>query len=264
LLLLAGVWVSACAVSEKLEVGEHGRVFRITHADSSGRMFSEIWTGLKLESLGARKIPSEYFDKVMHSSDSRFSAVSFSRLLQEFKLKRGEDAVLLNCFDDYQGILSFDDIRRYDLRLATTIKLGFWSSKPDWLNPLLIVVPDGKHPPFQERFMTANIRELKFVRLNDYYAPLEKIARPSPEAREGLQGFKNNCLFCHSLKGVGGNKGTRLLKTYVFSDDRARKKFLADFKNFHHKDNADKQDIEQFVTDEKLQRIMDYLKSIKL
>lgn len=186
-------------------------------------------------------------------------AISFSRLLQEFKLKRGEDAVLLNCFDDYQGILSLNDIHRYDLRLATRIKLSSWNSKPDWLNPLLVLVPDGKHPPFQERFLTANIRELKFVRLNDYYAPLKKNTESSSKSQEGLEIFKNNCLFCHSLKGVGGNKGVLLIEAYGFSNDAGRKKFLMDFKNFHHKDNADKQDVEQFVTDEKLQRIMDYL-----
>jgi cytochrome c2 len=135
------------------------------------------------------------------------------------------------------------------------------SFKPDWLNPLLILVPDGKHPPFQERFLTANIRELKFVRLNDYYAPLERIAGSSVEAREGLEVFKNNCLFCHSLKGRGGNKGVRLLEVYGFSNDGDRKKFLTDFKKFHHKDNADKQDIEQFVNQEKLERIIDYLKN---
>ena len=109
--------------------------------------------------------------------------------------------------------------------------------------------------------MTANIRELKFVRLNEYYAPLEKIAGHSPEAREGLEVFKNNCLFCHSLKGRGGNKGVRLLQAYGFSNGMDRKKFLADFKKFHHKDNPDKQDIEQFVNQEKLERIIDYLKN---
>jgi len=261
LTLLTGVWISACSTAEKPDAGEQ-RVFRITHADSSGRMLSEIWTGHKLESLDSlqvRGISSEYFDKAMHTQDSRFMAVSFSRLLQEFKLKRGEDAVLLNCFDDYQGILSLNDIHRYDLRLATRIKLSSWNSKPDWLNPLLVLVPDGKHPPFQERFLTANIRELKFVRLNDYYAPLKKNTGSSPKSQEGLEVFKNNCLFCHSLKGVGGNKGVLLIEAYGFSNDAGRKKFLMDFKNFHHKDNADKQDVEQFVTDEKLQRIMDYL-----
>ena len=263
LVILVGIWVSGCSIPEKVEVGEQ-RVFRITHADSSGRMFSEIWTGHKLEffdSLGAREISSKYFDRAMHMQGTRFMAISFSRLLKEYQLKRGEDAVLLNCFDDYQGILSLNDIHRYDLRLATKIKLAFLSFKPDWLNPLLILVPDGKHPPFQERFLTANIRELKFVRLNDYYAPLERIAGSSVEAREGLEVFKNNCLFCHSLKGRGGNKGVRLLEVYRFSNDGDRKKFLTDFKKFHHKDNADKQDIEQFVNQEKLERIIDYLKN---
>ena len=260
LALLAGVCISACSAPEKPGVGEQ-RVFRITHAAFSGRLFSEIWTGNKLESLGAREISSEYFDRALHMSDSRFSAIPFSRLLKRYQLKRGEDAVLLDCFDDYQGILSLNDIRRYDLRLATKIKLAFGSFKPDWLNPLLILVPDGKHPPFQERFLTANIRELKFVRLNDYYAPLERIAGSSVEAREGLEVFKNNCLFCHSLKGRGGNKGVRLLEVYGFSNDGDRKKFLTDFKKFHHKDNADKQDIEQFVNQEKLERIIDYLKN---
>jgi hypothetical protein len=266
LTLLTGLWISACSTAEKPDVGEQ-RVFRITHADSSGRMLSEIWTGHKLDSLDSlavREISSEYFDRAMHTQDSRFMAISFSRLLQEFKLKRGEDAVLLNCFDDYQGILSLNDIHRYDLRLATRIKLSSWNSKPDWLNPLLVLVPDGKHPPFQERFLTANIRELKFVRLNDYYAPLKKNTGSSPKSQEGLEVFKNNCLFCHSLKGVGGNKGARLIDAYGFSNDADRKKFLADFKNFHHKDNADKQDVEQFVTDEKLQRIMDYLTVIAM
>lgn len=226
-------------------------------------MVSEIWTGAKLEALGTQEISSEYFDRALHSNGSRFSATAFSRLLAEFALKRGEDAVLLNCFDDYQGILSLDDVYRYDLRLATRIKLSFWSSKPDWLNPLLILVPDGKRPPFQERFMTANIRELKFVRLNDYYAPLKKIAGNSLAAQEGFEVFKNNCLFCHSLKGVGGNKGVRLIEAYEFSNDAERKKFMRDFKNFHHKNNVDKQDVEQFVTNEKLERIIDYLKSFR-
>lgn len=256
MVLLVLIW--GCSVPEKTEVGNQ-RIFRVTRADSTGRMFSEIWTAPKLESLGVREISSEYFDQAMHMKGSRFSAISFSRLLTEFSMKRGEDAVLLNCFDDYQGILSLDDIHRYDLRLATEIKLASGGSKPDWLNPLLILVPDGQRPPFQERFMTANIRELKFVRLNDYYAPLEKIAGTSPKAREGMEVFKNNCLFCHSLKGRGGNKGLRLLESYRFANEAGQKKFLSDFKSFHNKHNADKQDVKQFVTPEKLERVVDLL-----
>lgn len=250
----------ACSAPKKVEVGQQ-RVFRITHADSAGRMFSEIWTAPKLETLGMRKISSEYFDRATHMSDSRFSVISFSKLLTKFSLKRGEDAVLLNCFDDYQGILSLDDVYRYDLRLATKIMLASGSSKPDWLNPLLILVPDGQQPPFQERFMTANIRELKLVRLNDYYAPLKKIAGSSTKAQEGLEVFKNNCLFCHSLKGRGGNKGVRLLDVYDFSYKSDQIRMLGDFRGFHNKDNQDKQDVEQFITQKKLERVVDFLKS---
>ena len=224
-------------------------------------MISEIWTAPKLESLGMQEITSKYFDRAMYMKDSRFSTISFFRLLTAFSMKRGEDALILNCFDDYQGILSLNDIQRYDLRLATTIKLASGNSKPDWLNPLLILVPDGQQPPFQERFMTANIRELKFVRLNNYYAPLDKIAGASPESREGLEVFKNNCLFCHSLKGRGGNKGARLLEAYKLSNESEQKRMLEDFRAFHHKDNPDKQDVDQFVTQDKLERMIDYLKN---
>jgi hypothetical protein len=257
--LFVGLWISACSAPEKVDVGAQ-RLFRITQADFSGRMYSELWTRPRLESLGMLEISSKYFDRAMHSSDSRFSTITFSRLLEEFPLKRGEDAVLLNCFDDYQGIISIDDIHRYDLRLATDIKLPFMSKKPDWLNPLLLVVPDGKNPPFQERFLTANIRELKFVRLNDYYSPLEKIAGSSTKARKGFEVFKNNCLFCHSLNGIGGNKGAQLLEVYDFSTRVGYKQFLTGFKGFHHKDNPEKQDVEQFVTREELKRVVDYLK----
>ena len=252
------VGLSACSSSpDTVPVGEQ-RVFRITQADSAGRMFSQIWTKPRLESLGAQEILSEYFDRAMHRDETHFSAVAFSRLLQEFKLIRGEDAVLLNCFDDYQGVLPLQDILRYDLRLATKIKLSFGSRKPDWLNPLLILVPDGKHPPFQEQFMTANIREIKFVRLNDYYAPLKEMAGTSVDALMGFEAFKDNCLFCHSLMGKGGNKGVRLLDVYDFSVESGRIRMREDFNDFHDEDND--QDIKQFVTARQLKGIVTYLK----
>ena len=121
--LLVAFGFLACSGPKNAELGQQ-RVFRITHADSVGRMFSETWTAPKLESLGMREITSEYFDRAMHMEGSRFSTISFARLLKEFSLKGGEDAVLLNCIDDYQGILSLDDINRYDIQLATRIKLA--------------------------------------------------------------------------------------------------------------------------------------------
>jgi len=255
--------IGACAPKQEKGV-EIGRVYRITQSGPFGKISSEIWTVPKLQTLGIKKMQSSYFDRAMKYSDTEFEAVSLLKIISQFQLKSGEDAILLNCFDDYQGILSITDILRYDLYLATEIKLGLFSSKPSWLNPLLVLVPDGKQPPFEERFLTANIRELKFVRSSDYYAPLRNIALVSKEAEQGFEVYKNNCLFCHSLMGRGGNKGVRLLKEYELSKRGEKKKFLTDFKSFHHKDNAEKQDVEQFVTNENLKSVMEFLWAMQI
>ena len=253
---------SACAPKQEKVVGPGSeRIYKITVSDRFGRISSEFWTIAKLERLGVKTISSSYFDRAMKYDDAELKVVSLLKIISQFELKSGEDAILLNCFDDYQGMLPISDALKYDLQLATKIELG--SSKPGWLNPLLVVVPDGKEPPFVERFLTANIRELKFVRLSDYYGPLRKPAKDSKEASEGFEVYKNNCLFCHSLKGRGGNKGVRLLQVYELSKEIDQKKLLNDFKSFHHKDNADKQNVEQFVTRDQLQRVMDFLLALK-
>ena len=255
---------SACASKQEKVVDLNSeRIYRITVSDHFGRTSSEFWTTAKLEKLGVKTISSSYFDRAMKYDDTEIKVVSLLKLISQFELKSGEDAIVLNCFDDYQGILPISDALKYDLQLATKIELGFGSSKPSWLNPLLVVVPDGKEPPFEERFLTANIRELKFVRSSDYYGPLKNIVRVSKEASQGFEVYKNNCLFCHSLKGRGGNKGVRLLQMYELTKEIDQKKLLKDFKSFHHKGNADKQDIEQFVTSDQLQRIVDFLLVLK-
>ena len=81
----------------------------------------------------------------------------------------------------------------------------------------------------------------------------------SSEAGQGFEVYKNNCLFCHSLKGRGGNKGAHLLDQYSFSKLEGQEKFLNDFKSFHDKSNVDKQDIEQFVTGDQLKTVMAFL-----
>lgn len=255
---------SACA-SKQEKVVDPGseRIYRITVSDRFGRISSEFWTTDKLEKLGVKTISSSYFDRAMKFDDAELKVVSLLKIISQFELKSGEDAILLNCFDDYQGILPISDILKYDLQLATKIELGFGSSKPDWLNPLLVVVLDGKEPPFEERFLTANIRELKFVRSSDYYGPLRKIAGVSKEASQGFEVYKNNCLFCHSLKGRGGNKGAQLLQVYELAKETGRKKLIHDFKSFHHKGNVDKQDVEQFVTRDQLKQVMDFLLALK-
>ncbi|MFQ5672517.1 MAG: hypothetical protein ACE5G9_05430 [Nitrospinales bacterium] len=213
------------------------------------------------EAAGVRVIASAYFDWALNYRNSRLHVISFAGLVARYHGGMGADAVLLNCFDDYQGIVSLEDIRRYDLQLATRIEIAPEFKKPDWLNPLMIIVPDGGRVPYRERFVTANIREIKFVRLEDYYAPLKNIVRTAPEVESGLRAFKDNCLFCHSLRGVGGNKGVRLLDTYNFSGALGRDRFRADFFAFHGKDNADKQNLEQFVTSEEVREIGRFLRA---
>ncbi len=216
-----------------------------------------------LEHLRSEWIASAYFDRGMHYEGSQFRAVALTELVQRFHPEERWDAVLLNCHDDYQGIISIDDILTYDLRLALEMKLSPNVKRPSWLNPRVVIVPDNKEAPHQERFMTANIRELRFVRLSEYYAPLDKVALKSMHAHRGGQAFKDNCLFCHSLKGVGGNKGTDLLNAYDFAKGMDGPKFKKDFTAFHHKDNTDKQDMEQFVDADTLRRLVVFLREVQ-
>jgi hypothetical protein len=225
---------------------------------SEGRVHPQV-----LEHLRSEWIPSAYFDRGMHYEGSQFRTVRLTELIQRFHPEDKWSAVLLDCHDDYQGIISMDDILEYELRLALEMKLAPNIKRPNWLNPMVVIVPDLKEAPRQERFMTANIRELRFVRLLDYYAPLD-LAFKSMHAHRGGQAFKDNCLFCHSLKGVGGNKGVNLLKTYNFAKGAGGgPQFKKDFVAFHNKDNADKQDMEQFVDSDTLRRIVVFLREIQ-
>lgn len=218
------------------------------------------WVLEELEAkMGVKEISSRYFDKALDYEGSKFRAISFAELVRFFDPKGQSDAVLLNCFDDYQGILSIADIERYDIQLATRIHIRPEFNKPDWLNPLLVIVPDNEEAPFQERYLTANIRELTFTRLQEYYAPLKEVVGAASPV--GFSSFKDNCLFCHSLMGIGGNKGVRLLESYDFSRMDGKNRFKKDFSAFHHKDNREKQNVEQFVSDSQLEAIMGFLNS---
>lgn len=227
---------------------------------SSGKEY----TLAELEAFGAETIKSSYFDRAMSYRDTQLRVISLASLAERLHPGGQADALLLNCFDDYQGIVSMEDVRRYDLKLATVIKLLPEFKAPGWLNPLLVVVPDGSSAPYHERFMTANIRELRFVRLEDYYAPLKAIPQSSPERLAGYRAFTDNCIFCHSLNGIGGNKGLKLLSAYNFSRQPDIDRLAGDFKAFHGKDNPDKQNIAQFVTEDILKEIVRFLQDPRL
>lgn len=239
--------------------------FKVSVPDSDSHpKLKTSYTADELEAFGVETIKSSYFDRAMNYKDSRLRVISLSRLVDQFHVGGDVDAILLDCFDDYQGIISLEEVRRYDLRLATAIQLQPEFKAPDWLNPLLIVVPDGNSAPYQERFVAGNIRELQFVRLDDYYAPLKEISRTAPEREAGFQVFKDNCVFCHSLKGIGGNKGAKFILTYSFSQEAERERFKASFEAFHGIDSPIRQYIAQFVDEKMLDEIIRFLQDRRL
>ncbi len=255
-LTLSLIIAGGCALGE---AGD-GKTYKIIGPGISSQ---ESWTLEQLKSLGTETLPSAYFDKALGYAGSEFEAIPMAELVRRFDPDGQSDAVLLNCFDDYQGIISIADIKNYDLRLATKLNFHPEVKPPGWLNPLLVIVPDGSPAPFQERFLTANIRELKFTQLDAYYQPLNLAGQSSVHASEGLSSFKNNCLFCHSLRGIGGNKGIDLLNAYDFSKAGDRGRFEEDFMRFHQKDNPDKQNVQQFVSGKQLQAIGHFLSAVQ-
>jgi len=257
LLLVLGIFLFCIG---SLNADDKGRVYQIiAPAIAEEPSTPSKWTLEQLEErVGQREISSRYFDKGFGYEGSKLRVISFAGLVELFDPKGLSDAVLLNCFDDYQGILSIADIKRYDIQLATRIFIGSEFHRPDWLNPLLVIVPDDKKAPFQERYLTANIRELKFTRLKEYYAPLREAGGESA----GFPPFKDNCLFCHSLRGIGGNKGVRLLKSYDFSRGEEKNRFKIDFVTFHNEINSNKQNVLQFVTEPQFNAIMDFLRQV--
>ncbi|MGY8761924.1 MAG: hypothetical protein ACKVLF_01940, partial [Nitrospinaceae bacterium] len=60
----------------------------------------------------------------MKYKNSLFEVASLTSLLNKYNLNEEVNSILLLCADDYQGIISFDDIKRYDLQLALRIKLS--------------------------------------------------------------------------------------------------------------------------------------------
>ena len=217
---------------------------------------------LVFDSLEKKWISSTYFDRGMKYEGSRLEVVSLSDLLKKYSPDKNLDAILLNCADDYQGIISINDVNEYDLQLALKIELPQGSVRPDWLQPLRIVVPNHVKPAFSERFFTANITELHFVRLADYYAPLESLDLRNDYALFGLELFKDNCLFCHSIKNVGGGKGTPLLSEFNLMSGEGKSRFKEKFFKMHGRGNITNQNTGQFLTNEQFDALLEFLYEI--
>ena len=212
--------------------------------------------------LEKKWISSTYFDQGLKYESSRMKVVSLSELLKVYSPDENVDAILLNCADGYQGIISINDVKNYDLQLALIIELPQGTTRPYWLQPLLIVVPNHAKPPFSERFFTANITELRFVRLVDYYSSLYSLDLRNAYAQFGLELFKDNCLFCHSINKVGGNKGTSLLSTFDLISDEGINNFKEKFFKMHGRDNNTTQNTGLFLTNDQFDALLEFLYEI--
>ena len=104
------ITTSCAGKQEKVQKIGPKNVYHITLSDSFSKVSSKLWTLAKIETLGRRRMSSSYFDRALKYSGTEFEAVSILKLIDQFQLKNGEDAILLNCFDDYQGLLSLSDI----------------------------------------------------------------------------------------------------------------------------------------------------------
>lgn len=222
-------------------------------------LFSPTLTGasevLDIGSLESREMSSLYFDRAMGYQNSRFMAISLVDAISRIDSGNGMDALILRCRDDYEGIIRFDEIRRYDLQLATEIQIDSQFKRPSWLQAGILLVPDVfSDAPMMERFMTANIEKIHLARSAEYFALLDEVGAKHLEAMPGSRVYKQNCIFCHRLKGVGGNKGGALLEKFDFSSGSSGAMETA-FLNFHHKMNEDKQNVEQFVSRSALHEI---------
>lgn len=253
-LLAALGWTACAAPGAGPAAGPQSATYVLSWPESGRRI---ALSSAEMEGWGAEALPSAYFDRVMGYRNSTFTAVGFDTILQRHD-PGPADAVLLDCFDDYQGLVSLADVTRYRLKLATRIHLAPGTQAPEWLNPLLILVPDGAGAPSAERFMTANIRAVSFVNLKRYYAPLDAVAAGHPDTAPGLKTYKDNCVFCHSLKGVGGNKGGPLTARFDFSRPQEHRRFEKVFLAFH-RNNPDKQNVAQFLDRRALQDIARFL-----
>jgi len=213
--------------------------------------------------LEKKWVSSFYFDRGMKYKRTRLKVVSLSNLLKRYNLDINLDAILLRCADDYEGIISINDVKHYDIQVALKVELAEEDIRPDWLKPLLIVVPNHSKPPFSERFFTANINELRFVRLADYYAPLEIFGLKNISAKFGLDIFKNNCLFCHSINKVGGNKGSSLVSAFNLNLDREKQRFRDRFIEKHGASNSS-QNMSQFLVKGQFDSLLAFLREVSI
>lgn len=216
----------------------------------------------ELEEKGKQVIPSSYYDRGMGLKGTRLTVVPFARMLEMFPPPTGMDSILMDGEDDYQAIISLKQATKYNLYWATQIQVSDGEKKPSWMNPLALVVPDSSNPPDVERFLPANIKNLRYVSWDDYYKPITAALKSNRKAQPGFEAFGDDCLYCHSLKGRGGNKGGDLTKKFQFSSKFGQNGFIEAF-GIKHYNKSQYSSVEEFVSTKKAEKIAEFLNIVR-
>jgi hypothetical protein len=246
--------------SERISASESKYLIWENGSDSSK---NKVFQLEDLESKGKQIIRSSYFDRGMGLKETRLTVVPFKRMLEIFPPSNGMDSILMDGEDDYQAIISLDYGKKYNLYWATKIQVSAGEKKPDWMNPLALVVPDSSSPPDVERFLPANIKNLRYVRWEDYYKPITAILKKYPkQGKLGFEAFGDDCLYCHSLRGIGGNKGGDLTKKFQLSSQSGQKGFVQAF-GIKHYNKGQYSSVEEFLRKKKARKIAEFLSVIK-
>jgi hypothetical protein len=245
---------------EPISAGESKYLIWENGSDSSKNKAFQLE---ELEVKGKQIISSSYFDRGMGLKETRLTVVPFSRMLEVFPPSNGMDSILMDGEDDYQAIISLDQGKKYNLYWTTKIQVSDSEKKPDWMNPLALVVPDSSSPPDVERFLPANIKNLRYVRWEDYYKPIAAVLKKYPKQGElGFEAYGDDCLYCHSLRGIGGNKGGDLTKKFQLSSQSGQNGFVQAF-GIKHYSKGQYSSVEDFLHKKKARKIAEFLSIIK-
>ena len=190
---------------------------------------------------------------------TKLTVVPFYRMIEMFPPPTNMDSILMDGDDDYQAIISLDQGKKYDLYWATKIKTSHGGKKPDWMNPLALVVPNSSNPPDVERFLPANIKNLRYAQWKNYYKPVTVVLQKSArKVQAGFEAFVNDCLYCHSLKGIGGNKGGDLTTKFQLALKSGQKRFVKAFGIKHYREGK-YASMGEFAHSKKAQKIAEFL-----
>jgi len=150
----------------------------------------------------------------------RFKAFALKPLLKAMygeHWKRDDD-IVFTCTDGYQPSLPGAILQRHDAYLAFASADGqdfsiFDHGKVQDLGPYYLIWDNVRDEAFddeQPQVWPFQVTALEPVPFKLRYAAMLPPARSSAQVRRGFLVFRNHCMNCHSINGLGGSLGPEL------------------------------------------------------